>query len=417
LYRAVEATRDILPDEVRRWQFVEDTARDLFRRYGFSEVRTPIFEQTDLFSRSVGESTDIVSKEMYTFTDRGGRSLTLRPEGTAPAARAYVEHSVHAREEISRWYYTGPMFRYERKQKGRYRQFFQIGAEVFGSAAASVDAETLEMVMRFLDLLEIHDTKLHLSSLGCETCRGPFRQRLVEVLAPQIDTYCANCQRRFRENPLRVLDCKADAGRVHELPSPQDTLCEPCRAHFEQVQAILRDLDVPFANAPHLVRGLDYYTRTAFEVTSGGLGAQDAVLGGGRYDGLVASLGGPSVPAFGFAIGLDRLIMLLGDELAPRPADDLFILPIGEEALRHARGLASRLRRGGLRVGLPPEGKSVKALLRLADRSGARHALFLGERELQEQRLALRRLADGSESSYPMNGEAQLIQDLIHGRI
>jgi histidyl-tRNA synthetase len=414
LYRAVEATRDILPGEIERWQVVENAARELFQRYGFREVRTPVFEFTELFTRSVGEGTDIVAKEMYTFTDRGKRSLTLRPEGTAPAARAYVEHQVHRREEISRWYYCGPMFRYERKQRGRYRQFSQIGAEVFGSSSPAVDAETIEMVMRFLDHLEVSRTTLHLNSLGCVNCRPTFLTELRRRVEPDIADYCENCQRRVQENILRVLDCKEDARKVSALPSILDYLCAGCQTHFAAVREALEDVAIPYRLAPHLVRGLDYYTRTAFEVTAEGLGAQNAVLGGGRYDDLVASLGGPAIPAFGFAVGLDRLILLLPEGAGrPKPAS-LLVIAVGEPARRQARILASRLRAGGLAVDLSHEEKSVKAQMRRADKAGIPFALILGEDEMTQGRLTVRRLEDGQQLSYAAEDTGRLIEDIAH---
>jgi histidyl-tRNA synthetase len=416
LYRAVEATRDILPGEIERWQFVEDSAREIFGRYGFREVRTPIFEFTELFTRSVGEQTDIVSKEMYTFVDRGKRSLTLRPEGTAPAVRAYVEGRVHKRETITRWYYTGPMFRYERKQKGRYRQFWQIGAEVLGSDDPAVDAEVIEMVMHYLGGLGVTDTSLLLNSLGCPVCRADYRERLVKSLTPSIGDYCEDCQRRMGENVLRVLDCKVDHEKVGGLPSILDHLCEECRAHFGTVQESLTACEVDYELRPHLVRGLDYYMRTAFEVTAGGLGAQNSILGGGRYDGLVAQLGGPDIPGFGFALGLDRLVMVLPEGVGVGKRDDLFVVTVGEPAVNRAPRLITDLRHGGLRVVSLPGGRSVKAQMRRADKSGVRFALILGEEELEKECVTLRQLSDGQERSYSLNSLADLVEDVIHAR-
>ncbi len=416
MYRAVEATRDILPGEIERWQFVEGTAREIFRRYGFREIRTPIFEFTELFTRSVGEETDIVAKEMYTFTDRGQRSLTLRPEGTAPTVRAYVEHKIHKNEDLTRWFYAGPMFRYERKQRGRYRQFSQIGAEVLGTDAPEVDAEVIEMVMGFLGGLGIPGTVLHLNSMGCVQCRGGFRDALTAALKPSIQSYCGDCQRRFGENVLRVLDCKVDRSRVQELPSMVDHLCDGCAEHFRRVKAALSDAGVPFRLEPHLVRGLDYYTRTAFEVTAEGLGAQNAVLGGGRYDGLVAQLGGPDVPGFGFAIGLDRLIMLLPEDQGAARGDDVHVIVVGSEAMAAAREVTRDLRRAGLWVGLAPEVRSVKAQMRRADRSGARFAAILGADEVKEGRVTLRRLADGLETSHGAGDLGPLIEEVLNAR-
>jgi histidyl-tRNA synthetase len=414
VYRAVEATRDILPGEVERWQFVEDTAREIFARYGFSELRTPVFEFTELFKRSVGETSDIVSKEMYTFTDRGERSLTLRPEGTAPAVRAYVQHQTHKTEDITRWYYTGPMFRYERKQKGRYRQFAQIGAEVLGAEQAHVDAEVIEMVMFFLGRLGIQDLVLHLNSIGCSTCRADFGETLRQALKPVLDDYCDDCKRRYDSNIFRVLDCKIDHERVKSLPSILDELCDDCRVHFEQVKAALDDAGVPYQLTPHLVRGLDYYMRTAFEVTASGLGAQNALLGGGRYDGLVSQLGGPDIPGFGFALGLDRLVMILPENVGKARSEDLSLVALGDNAMAAARRLAVKLRHGGLKVGLPTISRSMKSQMRRAGRMGARYAGILGDDELAAGHLVLKRLEDGHQITHPLNDAEGLIEVVLN---
>ncbi len=412
MYRAVEATRDILPGEIERWQFVEQTAREIFARYGFRELRTPIFEFTDLFKRSVGEATDIVSKEMYTFTDRGKRSLTLRPEGTAPTVRAYVQHSIHKTEELTRWYYAGPMFRYERKQKGRYRQFAQIGAEVLGADEPHVDAEVIEMVMFFLASLGLSGLVLHLNSIGCKSCRGAFQEDLHKTLAPVIGEYCSDCVRRYDRNVLRILDCKVDRERVEKLPSILDSLCSACEEHFTAVRSALDDTGVPYVLTPHLVRGLDYYMRTAFEVTASGLGAQNALLGGGRYDGLVEQLGGPDVPGFGFALGLDRLVMILPENAGQPAAADIYLVALGEAAGKEARRLAVALRHGGLRVVLSPSPRSMKSQMRAANRSGARYAGILGDTELAAGQIILKRLSDGEQKACALDAPERLMEVL-----
>jgi histidyl-tRNA synthetase len=414
LYRAVEATRDILPGEVERWQFVEEAAREIFARYGFSELRTPIFEFTELFKRSVGESSDIVSKEMYTFTDRGERSLTLRPEGTAPTVRAYVQHQTHKTEDITRWYYAGPMFRYERKQKGRYRQFAQIGAEVLGAEQPHVDAEVIEMVMFFLARLGLEDLVLRLNSIGCSTCRADFGTKLKKALTPVLDDYCGDCKRRYDTNILRILDCKIDHERVKGLPSILDELCDDCRQHFTAVRGALEDAGVSYELTPHLVRGLDYYMRTAFEVTASGLGAQNALLGGGRYDGLVKQLGGPDVPGFGFALGLDRLVMILPEDAGLARKEDLSLVALGDEGMRAARRLAVQLRHGGLKVGLPPDARSMKSQMRRAGRVGARYVAILGDDELAAGHLVLKRLADGHQNNHPLDDAEGLIEVVLN---
>jgi histidyl-tRNA synthetase len=409
MIEAIKGTRDILPEDVGRWQFVEAAARDIFGRYGVREIRTPLFESTELFARGIGEGTDIVAKEMYTFEDRKGRSLTLRPESTAPVVRAFIEHQMHRRAEIERLYYIGPMFRYERPQKGRMRQFHQIGVEVLGSDHPAIDAETLEMVMAFLERLGLPPARLALNSVGCPVCRPAYRAALLAYLGPRRDSMCADCQRRLESNPLRCFDCKvpADVQVMAGAPSIQDHLCEACRDHFGRVRALLDGLGIRYELDPRLVRGLDYYRRTAFEVTLPGLGAQNALLGGGRYDGLVEALGGPAVPGFGFALGEDRLVMsLTGEAAIPGDTPDACVVALGEAAAARALVIARRLRRGGRRVVYDPlPDRSLKAQLRRAHDRGARFVLILGDQELQRGVLVLKRMADGRQETV---GEADL---------
>src|SRR5207253_2304159 len=357
MIKAIRGTRDLLPPETALWNFVEAAARDVFHAYNFQEIRTPIFEGTQLFARSVGEETDIVSKEMYTWEDRGrgqsgkGQSLTLRPENTAGVVRAYVEHKLWDRG-LNKLYYIGPQFRRERPQKGRYRQFYQIGAETIGPSSAGSesparDAEMLEMLATFLNRLGINDWTLELNSVGCSNDRAVYNQALRKALEPVVDKMCGDCQRRAVTNPLRVFDCKVpeDQPIIDKLPRISQFLNQPCRQHFDEVQAILKATGIPFTLNDRLVRGLDYYTRTAFEFTHAGLGAQNAILGGGRYDGLSESLGGPQAPGIGFAIGEDRLVMSLpqsANAVAPQP--DVYIAPLGAGMNREAARLARELR-------------------------------------------------------------------------
>jgi histidyl-tRNA synthetase len=400
MIQAIKGTRDILPEETGKWQFTETTARRVFRRYGFREIRTPIFESTELFARGIGEGTDIVSKEMYTFTDRGGRSLTLRPENTAPVVRAAIEHSLFRRADSERLYYIGPMFRYERPQKGRMRQFHQIGVEVFGSVEPAVDAEVIEMSMVLLQELGISDADLAVNSVGCETCRPAYRERLREFLAPSLQDLCPDCQRRYRENPLRILDCKAGCRRFLEgSPTLLETLDAPCRDHFEAVRRSLGSLGVPHRVEPHLVRGLDYYMRTTFEVLAAGLGAQNALLGGGRYDRLVEDLGGPSVPGIGFASGLDRLILSLPPGTGESAAGpDYFVAVQGESSFEPALRLVRDLRRKGAWAEMDPgPGRSLRAQTRRADQLRARHIIFLGEEEVRRGVLTVKQMEKGSQ--------------------
>ncbi len=402
-FQALRGTRDILPDEVGRWQLVERTARDVFERYGYREIRTPIFESTALFTRSVGETTDIVRKEMYTF-DAGGESVTLRPENTAPVVRAVVEHALHrtvAAGYPERYYYIGPMFRYERPQKGRQRQFHQIGAEVLGAAEAAADAETLEMLGAFLEALGIASWELRINSVGDAECRPRFREALVAWLLPRRDSLCEDCRRRAVENPLRVFDCKLEADRaiLAEAPTVLDHLCEPCAGHFAEVRAALDAAEVRYAVDPRIVRGLDYYQRTVFEVTAGGLGAQNALIGGGRYDGLVAELGGPALPGFGFALGLERLVMILPEDRVPASGPDALLVALGEAGQRASGPLSRRLRARGLKVVVPLVERPLGAQMKRAERLGARFAVFVGGEELASGRYGLKDLSTGEQST------------------
>jgi histidyl-tRNA synthetase len=399
MIEAVKGARDILPAEIERWQHIEEHARMLFALYGFSEIRTPIFEHTELFQRGIGESTDIVTKEMYTFADRKGRSLTLRPENTAPVVRAYVQHQLRRDSDVCRLYYMGPMFRYERPQKGRMRQFYQIGVEALGSDHPAIDAETLEMLMAFLAEIGLQRLQLVLNSVGCPECRPRYRETLVRFLKPLLQKLCDDCQRRLETNPLRCFDCKIPADRelMGRAPAILESLCQTCRDHFDLVRSYLESFGVEYAIDPRLVRGLDYYRRTAFEVLAPELGAQNSVLGGGRYDGLSEEIGGPPVPGFGFAVGEDRLVMMLqGNAPHQRQAPDLFIAALSEAGVARALPLARTVRRARKRVLLEPlPHKSLKSQMRRANDVGARFVLMIGDQELDSGELTLKRMADG----------------------
>lgn len=402
-YAALRGTHDILPDEIPRWEFVEQVTRDVFARYGFREIRTPILEATELFARSVGEATDIVHKEMYTFS-RGDESVCLRPENTASVARAVVEHSLHrgiAAGFPERYFYIGPMFRYERPQKGRQRQFHQIGAEILGAEEPLADAETLDLLWTYLDVLGIAERELVLNSLGDESCRTRFRDAFLAWLQPEVASMCDDCRRRAVENPLRVFDCKVpeDIERLRSAPTVLDYLGEEASAHFASVRKYLDRFGIPYRVDPRMVRGLDYYRRTVFEVVSSGLGAQSSILGGGRYDGLVAELGGPEVPGFGFAIGTERLISLLPAGRVEHPGCDLAIVCLGSEGHEAAIDLARRLRRAGCRVVLPLVERPMGAQLKRASRLGARSVLFVGKGELESGSFGLKDLATGEQVS------------------
>jgi histidyl-tRNA synthetase len=422
MIKAVRGTRDLLPPDTALWNFVEAAVRDVFRTYNFQEIRTPIFEDTALFARSVGEETDIVSKEMYTWEDRGraasdkGQSLTLRPENTAGTVRAYIEHKLWDRG-LNKLYYIGPQFRRERPQKGRYRQFYQIGAEVIGPASAGSesparDAEVLEMLATLLDRLGITDWNLELNSVGCANDRAKFNEALRQALEPVKDKMCADCQRRAVTNPLRVFDCKVpeDQPIIEKLPRISQFLDEACRTHFEAVQQILKSVGVQFQINDRLVRGLDYYTRTAFEFTHGALGAQNAILGGGRYDGLSESLGGPSAPGIGFAIGEDRLVLALQQTAeAVQKKPDVYIATLGAGMDREAARLARELRRHDVIVDLGDETFRLKKSFETASKQGARFILIVGENEVKAGAFALKNLATGEQVSVP---RAELPQKL-----
>ena len=422
--KAIRGTRDLLPPDTALWNFVEAAARDVFREYNFHEIRTPIFEATELFSRSVGEETDIVSKEMYTWEDRGGaasdkgKSLTLRPENTAGVVRAYIENQMWNRPGVQKLYYMGPQFRRERPQKGRYRQFYQIGAEVIGPPSAGSesparDAEVLEMLATLLDRLGIQNWTLELNSVGCASDRAAYNDALRNALKDVVGTMCADCQRRTVTNPLRVLDCKVpeDQPIIEKLPKIAQYLDEPCREHFAAVQQILTAVGVPFTLNDRLVRGLDYYTRTAFEFTHGALGAQNAILGGGRYDGLSEAIGGPKAPGIGFAIGEDRLVLALEETAgAIVKPPDAYIAPLGAGMNAEAARLARELRRHDLVIELGDETFRLKKSLETASKLGARYCIILGENEAKSDQFAVKNLASGEQVTVPRTELAKTLQ-------
>jgi histidyl-tRNA synthetase len=397
MIRAIKGTRDLLPPDTAIWNRVERVAHEVFQVHNYHEIRTPILEETQLFARGVGQETDIVSKEMYTFEDRDGTSVTLRPENTASVIRAYIEHRLDQRPGVQKLYYIGPMFRRERPQKGRYRQFFQIGAEAIGSESPFVDAEVIEMVVEILTRAGLSGFTLLINSVGDAKCRPVFVEKLREALRPVASQLCGDCQRRVETNPLRVLDCKVpeDQPIIEQLPSILDNLCETCGPHFAAVQRYLDDRGIAYEIKPRLVRGLDYYMRTTFEVVHGNLGSQNSVLGGGRYDGLAESLGS-SVPApgIGFSIGEDRLVMTV-DQTAGA-ALDIYMAPLGETALLHAGRLARDLRREGVSVEVAANAK-LKRAMELANKLGARYALILGDDEIAAGEYSLKDMQSGEQ--------------------
>jgi histidyl-tRNA synthetase len=385
---AIRGMYDIMPPESVVWQHVEDTAARIFATYGYREVRIPVVEEKQLFVRSVGKDTDIVTKEMYDFEDRNGLPLALRPEGTASVVRAYIESGAHATEPLAKYWYRGPMFRYERPQKGRQRQFYQIGAEILGVQSPQADAEVIAMMAQLVKELELFDVALEINSIGCSECRPGFNDKLISYLKSVEGDLCADCKRRMQKNPLRVFDCKVEGCQavLEKAPRISQSWCGNCSSHFEEVQAALKGVDVDYVTNDRIVRGLDYYMRTAFEFTTTKLGAQNAISAGGRYDGLVRDLGGPDIPGVGFALGMERLILLLtaqGKTNVPRE-DLVYCAVLGENALHQALPIIQKLRSDGVRVEWDFASKSLKAQMRRAGKLGAESVIILGDDELKK---------------------------------
>ena len=400
---AIRGTHDILPAQVAKWQHVERIARALCERYGYAEIRTPIIEHEELFAKGTGESTDIVQKEMYSFTDKGGDRVTLRPEATPSMVRAYVEHNLEHEMAAAKIYALGPMFRYERPQKGRYRQFHQLDVEVFGIEDPAIDAEVIDLAWSLIDALAIPQAELVINSVGCAECRPKFHEALLAALGEDLPKLCSDCQRRAKTNPLRIYDCKVEADQpiIDRLPHAVDYLCEPCATHFAQVQAHLTAWALPWRISHRLVRGLDYYTRTTFEVLGQTLGAQNALLGGGRYDGLVKTLGGPDRSGIGFAAGLERLVLALPDEAAGTPAPRAFVVAIGDDGRAEALTLLRELRRAGLAAEMAFETRGVRAQMKRADRLAARVTMIVGGDELARGEVTLRDMRAGEQRAVP----------------
>ncbi len=412
MIHAVRGVRDILPAEAVKWACVEETARRVFEKYGYEEIRLPIFERTELFARGIGEATDIVQKEMYTFQDRAGESLTLRPEATASLLRAYIEHGLHVLPKPLRLYTMGPMFRYERPQAGRYRQFHQLNVEALGDDHAALDAEVIAMLVDFFRALGLdRRLALQVNSLGDAKCRPVYRERLTGYLRARASALCQECRERTERNPLRALDCKNPACRpvLDAAPSVQDALCDDCRRHFGDVRAYLDALSIPHDVTARLVRGLDYYVRTTFELTTSELGAQNAVAGGGRYDGLIEALGGPPDPGIGFAIGIERVALLLADiqeENWEHRRPLAFLIPLGDEALRRLLAVA-RAVRSAAPVELAYGDRKLRSELERANRLGAAWAVIVGETELASGEAVLRDMRSGEQQRVPLSELAQ----------
>ncbi len=405
---APKGTYDLLPKELLKWYYLVDKIHLLFKQYGYGELRTPIFEYTELFQRGIGETTDIVEKEMFTFPDRAGRSLTLRPEGTASIVRAFLEHNMAGSGGIQKLYYYGPMFRCEAPQAGRFRQFVQFGAEVLGSEDPRVDAEIITIAVNFYQRLGIQDLDVNLNSIGCPECRPLYRTRLIEHLRPKADKLCPNCQRRLERNPLRLLDCKSPICQslTADVPLITETLCDSCGTHFSKLRQLLDAIGIKYRLNPRLVRGFDYYTKTVFEVLAGDLGAQNALCGGGRYDGLVEECGGRPTPGIGFAAGVERLIMVLNarnlwPELSRKP--QIFLAPLGEKAQMALFPIVIQLREAGWEVETDYQGRSLKAQLKTADKLGVPFVGVLGEDELAKGQILIRRMNTSDQEIISLN--------------
>lgn len=408
MIQAVRGTKDLLPGEVEYYQFIENLAHKIFPIHDYEEIRTPLFERTDLFVRSIGEETDIVSKQMYTFQDKKGRSLSLRPEGTAPVVRAIIEHNLLQERPIKKFYYIGPMFRYERPQHGRQRQFYQVGVEFFGVAEPTADAEIISLFSFFLEQMGFAELLTGINTVGCSDCQKGYNKILRDYLKGEFDELCVDCQQRAKINPLRVFDCKEKACQkiLTEVPRIRHYVCADCNAHFNTLLKLLDSLHIKYKVDDRLVRGFDYYTRTVFETTLPGLGAQDAVLGGGRYDNLVALLGGISTPATGASFGVERLVLAMkANNITPPVSQnqkiDFYIIALEEKTVEQGIIIADSLRRQGKRTRFDCQERSIKSGLRAADRSGAKFAIILGSQELAENKILLKNLQTGDQQHIP----------------
>jgi len=405
-------TKDILPDTVGQWLYIEKVVRDICALYGYKEIRTPVFEHTELFLRGIGETTDVVEKEMYTFTDRGERSLTLRPENTAATVRAYLEHKLYAESSLNKLFYIGSMFRYDRPQAGRYREFHQFGIEALGGDNPAVDAEIIMLATQFLKTLGLAELELSLNSVGCPKCRPVYREKLQDFFRDKLDELCPDCRSRYDRNPMRILDCKNDKCKELSVGAPNitDCLCDECQDHFTKVQSLLTVAGIKFNLDPRLVRGLDYYTKTAFEVKYAPLGAQSAVAGGGRYDGLIEECGGNATPAVGFAVGLERVLLALEKQgLLPENelTSDAFVIALGDGAQAEAFKLLCNLRAKGLKANMDFAGRSMKAQMKQANKAAAQFAVIVGEDEIKDACAVLKNMQTGEQ-------EKVLLEELVN---
>ena len=417
MIQLIRGFKDILPKDLALWQFIEKKAISLFSAFGYSEIRLPLLEKSALFARGIGEGTDIVEKEMYSFEDRNEEWITLRPEATAGMVRAYIQHKMYAQGDVKKLFTIGPMFRRERPQKGRYRQFYQISVETLGSDSPLLDAQMIYMPMRLLTELGVKEVSVHVNSLGCKACRPAFTEKLKAFIRQEATELCSDCLRRTDVNPLRVLDCKVPACReaMNGAPNILQSVCDECRTHFQTVLDLLEQENIPFVIDPNLVRGLDYYTRTAFEIQTHLLGAQSAIAGGGRYDGLVSALGGPDTPAIGFAFGLDRLVEVVAQYQPVSPeVPDIFIAALGVKSQQKAFDWMCELVQNGFRAEMDVDSRSLKSQMKQADRSNARFVLLVGEQELAQKEATLRNMNNKEQIQIPFENLVQTLSTYIN---
>ena len=414
--KAPRGTHDVLPSDVYKWHRVEEEMRRLCAEYGYNEIRTPMFEHTELFERGVGETTDVVQKEMYTFLDKGDRSITLKAEGTAPVVRSYVEHSLYANPQPSKLYYISPCFRYEKPQAGRLRAFHQFGVEAFGANGPAIDAEVISLAMELFRRVGATGIELNINSIGCPTCRKVYNEKLREFFRPHLDELCETCRQRYEKNPLRILDCKSKECKEIYMKAPilLDNICDECHEHFETLKTYLDEMGIPYRVDGTIVRGLDYYTKTVFEIVSKNIGSQGTVCGGGRYNGLVEELDGPDTPAVGFGLGIERLMLLLESldiSLENNELAEIFVANIGENADRFVQKLIYELRKEGIRAERDYLERSVKAQMKFANKIGAKYSMVLGDDEIAQGKAAIKNMETGEQSEVSFSEIAKFIKD------
>ncbi len=402
LTKAPRGTKDILPDDIYKWNYVEEVFKEVCRNFGYKEIRTPVFEHTILFKRGVGETTDIVQKEMYTFEDNGGREITLKPEGTAPVVRAFIENKLYAHAQPTKMFYITPCFRYERPQAGRLRAFHQFGVEIFGTENPSADSEIITIAMMFFEKLGLKNLELKINSIGCPKCRENYNAALKDFLRERLDKLCKTCNDRFERNPMRIIDCKSEdcQDKIKDVPLIIDYICDSCKDHFEGVKSYLDIMDIKYEIDPTIVRGLDYYNRTAFEIISNEIGSQGTVCGGGRYDGLIEEVGGPSTPGVGFGLGIERLLLTLENNNIEIPVPreiDIFIVTIGDKPYKKAVDLCYRLRKKSISTDIDHLNRSIKAQFKYSDKINALYTIVIGEDELERNSVSLKNMKTGEQ--------------------